>query len=102
MCPGNNCVQLADVQERLNVQGGVAIPFPDPKPRNDTNLKFAFAKPANINVVGSYARKTYLPAAGITTIDLAVTLPSVRVWLSTSNLQACSYVLDNLSRKGLP
>ena len=38
----------------------------------------AYSKPANINVVGSYARKTAIQTRGPLGIDLAITMPSVR------------------------
>lgn len=70
---------MSEAKGRLNDHGEIDIPFPEPGPTKDVKLKFAFAKPANINVVGSYARRTHVPADGTTTVDLAVTMPSVSV-----------------------
>ncbi|KAF3479981.1 pre-rRNA processing protein Utp22 [Arthroderma uncinatum] len=54
----------------------VAIPFPEPPPAKDIRYTFEYAKPADINVVGSFAMKTIVKGQGPTHIDLAVTLPS--------------------------
>ncbi|KAB8342970.1 hypothetical protein FH972_022565 [Carpinus fangiana] len=55
----------------------IIIPFPHPKPASNAQYKLGFAKPAAINVVGSYALKTATHVSDrITTIDMVVTMPS--------------------------
>lgn len=56
----------------------VRIPFPQPRPAMDAKYTLTYSKPANINVVGSYARRTAIQVGGQLGIDLAVTMPSVR------------------------
>ena len=55
------------------------IPFPNPRPKTDANFTLAYSKPVNINVVGSYARKTAIQTENQLGIDLAVTMPLVRL-----------------------
>ncbi|KAM0798745.1 pre-rRNA processing protein-like protein Utp22 [Usnea florida] len=52
------------------------IPFPKPRPTEDAKYTLAYSKPANINVVGSYVRKTIIQVGGKFKVDLAVTMPS--------------------------
>lgn len=54
----------------------VRIPFPNPIPIG-SKVSLAYSKPANISIVGSYARKTALLLDSKVTIDMAVTMPSV-------------------------
>ena len=56
----------------------IRIPFPYPQPNKEAKYTLAYSKPANINVVGSYARKTTIQIGDQLGIDLAVTMPSVR------------------------
>lgn len=55
----------------------ISVPFPQPRPSKDVNWKLAFAKPASVNLVGSYASKTCVTNAGRLSVDLAVMMPSV-------------------------
>ncbi|KJX94279.1 pre-rrna processing protein utp22 [Zymoseptoria brevis] len=54
----------------------VAVPFPDPRPAKDAKFKFAYEKPANINVVGSFALKTASRLQQSLEIDMVVVIPS--------------------------
>lgn len=54
----------------------IRIPFPQPRPAKDAKYTLAYSKPANINIVGSYARKTAIQVGDKMGIDLAVTMPS--------------------------
>lgn len=67
---------LLEAEKELRNDSGIAIPFPEPRPGKDTKYTFGYSKPVNINVVGSLALKTWTKAAGTTTVDLAVTIPS--------------------------
>ena len=55
----------------------IAIPFPEPRPASDIKYAFAYQKPENINVVGSYALKTATKSKEPLVIDMALTMPSV-------------------------
>ena len=75
------CLTFAQVLEAERQQldfHNVRIPFPQPRPPKDAKYTLAYSKPANINVVGSYARKTAIQLGERLEIDLAVTMPSVR------------------------
>lgn len=52
------------------------MPFPDPRPPKNANYKLEYAKPSDINVVGSYALKVVTKADECFSIDLMVTMPS--------------------------
>lgn len=54
----------------------IVIPFSDSSPRADAQYKLGFAKPASMNVTGSYALRTALREKDRMTLDLVVTMPS--------------------------
>lgn len=59
-----------------NTKSKVAIPFPNPRPSKDAKYKFEYTIPSNINIVGSYALKTYSRIDGAVVIDMIVAMPS--------------------------
>lgn len=61
--------------ERDLIKDKVAVPFPSPRPPKDAKYNFAYTKPANINVVGSYALKTGSRSKELLEIDMVVTMP---------------------------
>ncbi|KAL1958471.1 hypothetical protein VTO42DRAFT_4335 [Malbranchea cinnamomea] len=74
--PDSPAKPLWEAAKELRKRSEVEVPFPDPLPSKDTKYTVAYAKPANINVVGSFALKTgaKTPDANLL-IDLAVTIP---------------------------
>ena len=70
--------QLPEAEREQLDSHNVRIPFPQPRPAKEAKFALAYSKPANINVVGSYARRTAIQVGGVLRIDLAVTMPSVR------------------------
>jgi len=54
----------------------IAIPFSASRPPAEAQYKFGFAKPASVNVTGSYALKTCSRTDGRLTLDLVVTMPT--------------------------
>jgi U3 small nucleolar RNA-associated protein 22 len=54
----------------------IKIPFPAVPLQADSGYQMVFAKPANVNVIGSYALRTVSKAAAPLEIDLLVTMPS--------------------------
>ena len=54
----------------------IRVPFPGSGPDKDAKYSLAYSKPTNINVVGSYGRRTSIHTGNLLTIDLAVTMPS--------------------------
>ncbi|WPG97420.1 Nrap protein [Acrodontium crateriforme] len=69
-------VPIADAQRQLLMSSKVTVPFPNPAPPKDAMYKLEYAKPAKINVVGSYALKISSRANEILQVDMAVTMPS--------------------------
>lgn len=69
--------QILKAEQRLRVSHKVQVPFPEPRPGTEAKYLLAYSKPANINIVGSYARKTAVKVHERLVIDLAVTMPSV-------------------------
>lgn len=53
----------------------IEIPYPDPKPKKDAANKLAYAKPAKINVAGSYVLKTMVKSDAKLGVDMVVTIP---------------------------
>lgn len=52
------------------------VPFPELRPDKTTAYKLAYAKPSNVNVVGSYPLKTMEKADSTMVIDMVVTIPA--------------------------
>ncbi|EMD00335.1 hypothetical protein BAUCODRAFT_102852 [Baudoinia panamericana UAMH 10762] len=65
-----------DEAERELLRNKIAIPFPQPRPPDDAKYKLEFAKPANVNVVGSYAMQTISRSRDDLVIDMTVAMPS--------------------------
>lgn len=51
------------------------VPFPDPRPPADSPYRVSFAKPAQINVVGSYVSRTMIKTQDRHGIDMVVEMP---------------------------
>lgn len=82
--PGKEGISIADVKKEIKNKG-VYVPFPDPPPAEDIRYKFAFAKPAYMNIVGSYATKTIVKHMENITIDLVLTMPEVGTMGTSQN-----------------
>lgn len=76
----------------------IHIPFPEVHPGLEARYKLAYDRPININVVGSYARKTATEVDERLTVDLAVTMPSVRVSKQASPI-AANRIQSTFSKK---
>lgn len=70
-------VKISEAQRTLEHYSSVCIPFPEPMARSESKLLLEYLKPTNINVTGSFSRKTALLLDGKVTIDVAVTMPAV-------------------------
>lgn len=73
--PANGPFLVAEAERHL-LRTKVAVPFPTPRPAADAQYKFAYAKPANINVVGSFALKTSSRTQEWLEIDMVVVMPA--------------------------
>jgi len=69
---------LLEAERTLQTISSTRVPFPEPRPGKEAKYLLAYAKPENINVVGSYARKTTMRCSDGIRIDLAITMPAVR------------------------
>ncbi|KAI5919746.1 nrap protein [Camillea tinctor] len=67
---------IGDVTSTFEKSNRITIPYPEPKPKKDSALKLAFAKPAQVNVVGSYFLKTMTRSQSDFTIDMIVVMPA--------------------------
>ncbi|KAJ5162442.1 hypothetical protein N7492_007834 [Penicillium capsulatum] len=67
---------VSEAEQELRTDGEVVVPWPDPRPSKDAKYTMAYAKPTNINVVGSFALRTGAKTAISRSVDLAVTMPS--------------------------
>lgn len=67
---------LVSDAERDLIKQKVAIPFPDPRPPKDAKYKFSYAKPVNVNVIGSFMLKTSTRSRDVVEVDMVVTMPS--------------------------
>ncbi|GAD99854.1 conserved hypothetical protein [Paecilomyces variotii No. 5] len=73
--PGRPAKSVKEAEKEIKSSHGVVVPFPEPRPGKETKYTMAYAKPANINVVGSFALRTGMKTADPYTVDLAVTMP---------------------------
>ncbi|KAM0717461.1 hypothetical protein Q7P37_007313 [Cladosporium fusiforme] len=62
--------------ERSLTKEKIAIPFPDPRPPKDAKYKLEYAKPSNINVVGSHALQTSNRARDSAQLDMVIQMPA--------------------------
>ena len=52
------------------------MPFPEPRPSQDSNYKVSFSQPAQFNVVGSYVSKTMVKTQKHHGVDMVVVMPA--------------------------
>ncbi|KAJ5198397.1 uncharacterized protein N7498_007514 [Penicillium cinerascens] len=67
---------VSEAEKELRGASGVVVPWPEPRPAKDTKYTVSYAKPTNINVVGSFALRTGAKTSDFRSVDLAVTMPS--------------------------
>ncbi|KAL4751171.1 hypothetical protein BDW72DRAFT_193151 [Aspergillus terricola var. indicus] len=65
-----------EAEKEMRQLHGVTVPYPEPRPGKDTKYAVMFARPANVNIVGSFALRTGLKTAAPYVVDMSVTLPS--------------------------
>lgn len=74
--PARRNSPILDAEERLKKSHGIAIPFPDPRPKIGSKYTLAYAKPASVNVIGSYAFGTAIKTQEAVSIDMSISMPS--------------------------
>jgi U3 small nucleolar RNA-associated protein 22 len=67
--------QVSDATKSLHKSHRITVPFPNPKPDKNAAYKLAYARPANINVVGSYTMKTMIKSDSTMSVDMVVVMP---------------------------
>ncbi|KAL8760374.1 MAG: hypothetical protein Q9184_003366 [Pyrenodesmia sp. 2 TL-2023] len=73
--PDRESLIASDAYKALEDSSGIRIPFAKPRAEPGSKLLLAYAKPTNITVVGSFARRTALFLDSKVTIDMAVIMP---------------------------
>lgn len=74
--PEQPAKQALEAEKDLRQSHGVAVPYPEPRPGKDTKYSVMFARPANVNVVGSFALRTGSKTVAPYVVDMSVTMPS--------------------------
>ncbi|KAK5257197.1 U3 snoRNP protein [Cryomyces antarcticus] len=73
--PDREPLPVSEAERDLIKAKRVVVPFPDPPPAQDVKYKLAYARPTNINAVGSYPLKIATRTTVDLVVDLAVTMP---------------------------
>lgn len=74
--PERSPKSVVEAEKELRSATGVVVPWPDPRPDNNTKYTMSYSKPTNINVVGSFALRNGARMSELRPVDLAVTMPS--------------------------
>lgn len=75
--PARGPFSVEEAERQLAMTSKVAVPFPNPRPPKDAKYKLQYEKPANSNVIGSFALKTATREKGSLAIDMTVMIPSM-------------------------
>ncbi|KAI1863457.1 uncharacterized protein JN550_009568 [Neoarthrinium moseri] len=54
----------------------ITVPYPSPRPAKDSPYKLSFAKPSQVNVVGSYQLRTMVRSQPDMSVDMIVVMPA--------------------------
>ncbi|KAK3321601.1 Nrap protein [Apodospora peruviana] len=68
-------LRITHAASKLEKKHKIRVPFPEPKPADDSNYKVSFAKPTQFNVVGSYVSKTMIKTQKDHGVDMVVVMP---------------------------
>lgn len=74
--PARKALNVEEAERELLVSSKVAVPFPSPRPPKDVKYKLEYARPAHVNIIGSFSLKTASRGKGPLVIDMSVTMPS--------------------------
>ncbi|KAJ6153792.1 hypothetical protein N7470_006751 [Penicillium chermesinum] len=67
---------VPEAEKELRTTSEIVIPWPEPRPAKDVKYTMSYAKPANINVVGSFTLRNGAKTTDARPVDLAVTMPN--------------------------
>ncbi|KAJ5114602.1 hypothetical protein NUU61_000361 [Penicillium alfredii] len=73
--PAKPPISVMEAEKELRSACGIVVPWPEPRPGKETKYTMSYAKPVNINVVGSFTLRTGARTADSRPVDLAVTMP---------------------------
>ncbi|XWW99965.1 hypothetical protein V2A60_007979 [Cordyceps javanica] len=68
-------IPIHEASTKFEKKHRITIPYPEPKPTKDSNLKVAFSPPAQCNVVGSFVGRTMIKSQERLGIDMVVQMP---------------------------
>lgn len=71
----NDEQQIPEATKRIEKKHKIVIPWPLPKPSPDAPYKFAYAKPSQYNVVGSYVSRTMIKGQPRHGVDMVIEMP---------------------------
>ncbi|KAL4815979.1 Nrap protein [Aspergillus spinulosporus] len=74
--PERSAKPALEAEKEMRQSHGVTVPYPEPRPGKDTKYAVMFVRPANVNIVGSFALRTGLKTAAPCVVDMSVTMPS--------------------------
>lgn len=101
--------QIHDAVRKFENKHGIAIPFPEPRPSQDSPYKLSLETPSTFNVVGSYVLKTMVKSQGDLAVDMIVEMPKSmfqeKDFLNLRYFYKRSYFLAHVAaavRKALP
>lgn len=69
-------VSIAKATSQLEKKHKVSVPYPEPRPAQDSPYKVSFEKPAQCNVVGSYVLKSMVKSQAQFNADFVVQMPA--------------------------
>ena len=73
--PRHEPKSVIDAERGLRSTHGIVVPFPEPGPTKDARYSLSYAKPADVNVVGSFSLRNGAKTTEPYVVDLAVTMP---------------------------
>ncbi|ORY60882.1 Nrap protein [Pseudomassariella vexata] len=92
---------IGDASTKFEKANRIPIPYPSPRPNKNSNYKLSIAKPAQVNVVGSYQLKTMIKSQTGLAIDMIVVMPAQlfqdKDYLNCRYFYKRSYYLANIA-----
>ncbi|KAI0474968.1 pre-rRNA processing protein utp22 [Xylariaceae sp. FL0804] len=74
---GHGPKPIGDALVSFEKANRISVPYyPGPRPPKDSPYKLAFEKPAQVNVVGSYASQTMINTQPVKAVDMIVAMPA--------------------------
>lgn len=74
--PEKSPQSIPEAEKELRGASETVIPWPEPRPAKDAKYTMSYAKPSNVNVVGSFTLRNGAKTTDNRPVDLAVTMPN--------------------------